>query len=45
MSATVSVQVETHKVFPNCYRTRRRFHLRRLQVTLSAAKLGARLEP
>ncbi len=26
-------------IFPNCYRTRRGFHLRRLQVTLSAAKL------
>src|SRR5574337_263653 len=29
--------------FPNCYRTRRGFHLRRLQVTLSAAKLGVRV--
>src|SRR5207245_3463485 len=30
-------------ISPNCYRTRRGFHLRRLQVTLSAAKLGARV--
>ncbi len=30
-------------IFPNCYRTRRGFHLRRFQVTLSAAKLGARV--
>src|SRR5437667_3768170 len=30
-------------IFPNCHRTRRGFHLRRLQVTLSAAKLGARV--
>jgi hypothetical protein len=35
-------------IFPNCYRTRRGFHLRRLQVTLSAAKFrtpdtGARI--
>ena len=27
-------------IFPNCYRTRRGFHLRRLQVALSAAKLA-----
>jgi hypothetical protein len=27
-------------IFPNCYRTRRGFHLRRLQVRLSAAKLN-----
>jgi hypothetical protein len=31
-------------IFPNCYRTRRGFHSRRLQVTLSAPKIGARLE-
>src|ERR1700681_1745328 len=30
-------------IFPNCYRTRRGFHLRMLQVTLSAAKLGAKV--
>jgi hypothetical protein len=30
-------------IVPNCYRTRRGFHLRRWQVTLSAAKLGARV--
>jgi hypothetical protein len=30
-------------IFPNCYRTRRGFHLRRLQVALSAAELGARV--
>ena len=34
---------DTHSSVPNCYRTRRDFHLRRLQVTLSAAKLGARV--
>ncbi len=30
-------------LFPNCYRTRRGLHFRSLQVTLSAAKLGARV--
>src|SRR5271157_4094745 len=30
-------------IFPNCYRTRRGFHLRMLQVTLSGAKLAARV--
>ena len=29
--------------FPNCYRTRRGFHFRRLQVALIAAKLGAKV--
>src|SRR2546422_4693734 len=33
----------TLRCFQNCYRTRRGFHFRRLQVTLSAANLGARV--